>query len=80
MPKGDKDAEAALGLHRPGSDLHRRVEDDGLEGHRRREHGHGVQEVLQGKTIVNWFSGNKRRLMFCRVWVRIPESYKNRPF
>ena len=50
MPEGGEDAEAALGLHLPGSDLHRRVEDDGLEGHRRREHGHGVQEVLQGKT------------------------------
>jgi hypothetical protein len=27
------------------------VEDDALEGYRRGEHGHGVQEVLQGLNL-----------------------------
>ena len=32
VPQGDQDAEAALGLHLPGAHLHRRVEDDAVEG------------------------------------------------
>jgi hypothetical protein len=48
MPERGEDAEAALGLHLPGEDVHRRVEDDRVEGHRRREHGYGVQEVFKG--------------------------------
>ena len=58
MPEGGQDAEATLGLHLLGQDLHRRVEDDRLERHRRRKHGHGVQEVLQGEikhdTVSYW--------------------------
>ncbi len=41
-----------MGLHLLGQDLHRRVEDHALEGYRRGEHGHGVQEVLQGLIIL----------------------------
>ncbi len=49
MPERNQNAETTLGLHLPGQNLHRRVEDDALEGHRRWEHGHGVQEVFEGK-------------------------------
>ena len=32
VPQGDQDAEAAVGLHLLGPHIHRRVEDDALEG------------------------------------------------
>jgi len=35
MPEGGEDVEAVVGLHLPRQDLHRRVEDHRLEGHRR---------------------------------------------
>jgi len=54
MPERNQNAETTLGLHLPGQNLHRRVEDDALEGHRRWEHGHGVQEVFEGKLFQIW--------------------------
>lgn len=43
---------ATMGLHLPGAHQHRGLEADAVAQNRRREHGHRVQEVRQGRAIA----------------------------
>ena len=66
VQKGDQDAQATLGLHFLGQNIHWWVENHSLERHWCWKHGHGMQEVLQGKHIHNVHNVHTH-LPFCNL-------------